>query len=77
MLIKITPKTKGNSVNVRKAMSGKGNDTIITTLEDGAIVEGKLASNGQWYKVDEGYIMAALCTPVPGRGKKKGTRSKK
>ena len=77
MLIKITPKTKGNSVNVRKAMSGKGNETIVTTLEDGAIVEGKPSSNGQWYKVDQGYVMASLVTPVPSKGKKKGTPSKK
>ena len=69
MLIKITPKTKGNRVNVRKGMSGKANDVIVDTLEDGAIVEAKATKGGEWYKVAEGYVMAALAQEVP-RAKK-------
>lgn len=70
MLIKITPKTKGNSVNVRKAMSGKGNDVIVTTLADGEIVEAKVTKDGKWYKVAEGYVMASLAQEVPRASKK-------
>ena len=70
MLIKITPKTKGNRVNVRKAMSGKGNDVIVTTLADGEIVEAKATKGGEWYKVAEGYVLATLAQEVPGDSKK-------
>ena len=76
MLTKITPKTRGNRVNVRKAMSGKGNEVIIDTLEDGAIVEGTLSKDGAWYKVEQGYVMASLCAKVP-TSKKKTTPRKK
>jgi len=76
MLIKITPKTRGNRVNVRKAMSGKGNEVIVDTLEDGAIVEGTLSKDGTYYKVTGGYVLATLCQKVP-RGKKKATPKRK
>lgn len=76
MLIKITPKTRGNRVNVRKGMSGKANDVIVDTLEDGAIVEGTPTGNGKWYKTGQGYVLASLCEKAPTPKKKATTRKK-
>ena len=65
MKIKITPKQNPNNVvNVRAAMSGKKYDDIVTKLSPGAIVEAKETRNGEWFKVDGGYVRADLAVIV-------------
>lgn len=64
MLYKVTPKNAGNGVNVRKAMAGKGLDVIVAVMPAGSILEGKLSKNGEWVKVDGGYIRAELMREV-------------
>lgn len=68
MKIKVTPKTKGNVVNIRQAMSGKGNGVIITTLPDGYEIDATETTNDSWLKVEtddgKGYIRADLVTII-------------
>lgn len=51
-------------MNVRKAMSGKGYEEIVTTVKDGTIIEGKPATKPEWVKVAGGYIKSELVQEV-------------
>ena len=64
MRIRITPKKRGNNVAVRKAMTGKGNEIIVGKLPDGTELDGTLSKDGEWYKVDGGYVRAGLAVEV-------------
>lgn len=64
MQYRVSPKHKGASVNVRKAMSGKGYEEIVTTVKDGTIIEGKPATKPEWVKVAGGYIRSELVQEV-------------
>lgn len=65
MQIRITPKTKGNRVNVRAGMSGKRNGVVTTTLADGTILDAETTRNENWFKVEDGYVRSELCTVIP------------
>ena len=66
MNIRVTPKTAGNVVNVRQAMSGKGNSVVVGTLPDGFETVATETTNDSWLKVEtddlKGYIRSDLVT---------------
>ena len=68
MKVRVTPKTAGNSVNVRRGMKFDENGVpatkAIDTLKDGAVVEAERTKNDDWYKVAKGYILSSLCEVV-------------
>lgn len=64
MQIKITPKTAGNSVNVRKGQTGKAHSEIVRTEPDGAILDAETTKAGKYYKVSGGYVLAELAVVV-------------
>lgn len=64
MKIKVTSKRPGAHVNLRRTQSMKNEENIVGEVCDGDILEAKLSKSGEWYKTDEGYILASLCVEV-------------
>jgi len=63
MRIKVSTRG-GGPLNVRKAMTGKGEGIILTTLPNGSEHDAKETKGGEWYRVGPGYVRAELCRVI-------------
>lgn len=69
MKARVTTKTPGNVLNIRQAMSGKGNAVIVDTIPDQTEIDVQETKNTDWFKVEyagaKGYIRTELVTLLP------------
>lgn len=69
MKARVTTKKPGNVLNIRQAMSGKGNAVIVDTIPDQTEIDVQETKNTDWFKVEyegaKGYIRTELVTLLP------------